>query len=94
MSERGFSCSIPLWGANGGPAAQPFREDLSDQFDGKKNDFTTSRNYVATTLEVWVNGLYLGVPPSEFAETGAAMFHLTTLTPNHGERLVVRYVQA
>lgn len=70
------------------------RYDLSAQIPGAPpGTYTTPTNYVAGTLEVWVNGLYQGIPASgHFTETGANTFSFNDFALGPGMEIVVRYL--
>lgn len=68
------------------------RYDLSVQIPQPSDIYTTPTNYAAGTLEVWVNGLYQGVPPKHFTELGPNTFQFLDFTLAAGMELVVRYL--
>lgn len=69
------------------------RYDLSVQIPGPGGSYTTPTNYAAGTLEVWVNGLYQGIPASgHFTETGANSFTFNDFPLILGMEIVVRYL--
>jgi hypothetical protein len=88
------SNELPTKGYVDGIAAGALpRYDLSAQIPGPAGSYTTPTNYAAGTLEVWVNGLYQGIPASgHFSETGANTFTFIDFPLVVGMELVVRYL--
>ena len=68
-------------------------ENLSSQVNGIIVQFSTAENYVAGTLEVYVNGL-LATPTEDIQEDGTNKFTtLFALPLESGTKLVVKYTQ-
>jgi len=64
-------------------------EDLSSQVDGATTSFTTSKAFVAGSLEVSLNGKRQK-PGGLFNETSSTTFSTTT-TPEIGDELQVQF---
>lgn len=76
------------------PGQQVENEILSSQIDGLTDSFTTSFNYVAGTLKVYVGGLRQSPGGSlDYTETGANSFELN-YTPFSGEKMIVDYTKS
>ena len=76
------------------PGEQVDSEELSSQVDGLTNSFTTSFNYVAGTLKIYVGGFRQtpGVG-KDYTETGVNSFDLNYI-PEVGERILVDYTKS
>ena len=79
------------WIPGGGGGSNFVLEDLTSQINGIATQFQTSNNYVAGTLEVYVNGAYQGRPPTHFTEVPPDKFNFLDWTLTVGEELFVRY---
>ena len=76
------------------PGQQINNEILSSQIDGLTTSFTTSFNYVAGTLKVYVGGLRQSAGASlDYIETGTNSFQLN-YTPVSGEKMIIDYTKS
>lgn len=69
------------------------REDISGQITGKTDTFSTTKPYIPGSLEVWVNGLYQGIPPKHFEELTPTTFKFLDFMLMPGMELVVQYFE-
>ncbi len=76
------------------PGQQVNNEILTSQIDGLTDSFTTSFNYVAGTLKIYVGGIRQSPGISlDYTETGANSFQLN-YTPISGEVMIVDYTKS
>ena len=76
------------------PGQQALNEILTSQIDGATTSFTTSFNYVAGTLKVFLNGIRQSPGASlDYTETGVNTFQFNS-TPIVGERVLVDYTKS
>lgn len=76
------------------PGQKVDNEILTSQIDGLTDSFTTSFNYVAGTLKIYVGGLRQSPGGSlDYTETGANSFQLN-YTPFSGEKMIVDYIKS
>lgn len=76
------------------PGEQVRNEILTSQIDGLTDSFTTTNNYVAGTLEVYLNGMRQSPGAGlDYTETGVNSFQLNS-TPISGEKILVDYTKS
>ncbi len=76
------------------PGQQVNNEILTSQINGLTDSFTTSFNYVAGTLKIYLNGIRQSPGASlDYTETGINSFQLNS-TPVSGEKLIVDYTKS
>lgn len=76
------------------PGQQVTNEILNSQINGITDSFTTSFNYVAGTLKVYVGGLRQSPGASlDYTETGINSFELNYI-PFSGEKMIIDYIKS
>ena len=91
MGAYGMSNKSPYRSGSGlASATTPkIEEDLSSQLDGSAVDFTISRSFNASSIDVYYNGLKQR-KPDEFNVTGGNSIQ-TNFTPTATSKLTVAY---